>query len=124
MHTSVSKEVQWIDVIGRLYAGAGEACGSVGHSLEVYDIRGAASFSSCNTTSSSSKGLWGAGPVMSLPVPNRITCFQVSWMGVGTYHRTTAVTISWPGCWYQHHTAQGKHCAYVIWNCHVYHQAC
>lgn len=61
-----------------------------GHSLEVYDIRAAGSYSSASTagstaTAAASGGnssgpggrLWTAGPVMSLPVPNRVTCFQV-----------------------------------------------
>lgn len=63
-----------------------------GHSLEVYDIRAAASFStaaasasksgdgaasSSSSSSGCSSGLWTAAPVLSLPVPNRITCFQV-----------------------------------------------
>lgn len=65
-----------------------------GHSLQVYDIRAAASFSTAAAGAGkgagggaaaaadrgSSRGLWTAAPVMSLPVPNRITCFQVSWL--------------------------------------------
>lgn len=68
------------------------------HSLEVYDIRATASFSSAAAataatsggggsaggvssrgagSSSGRGGLWSAPAVMSLPVPNRITCFQV-----------------------------------------------
>lgn len=54
------------------------------HSLELYDIRATSSFSSCDagaagacSSTAASKGLWSAEPVMSLPVPNRVTCFQV-----------------------------------------------
>jgi hypothetical protein len=72
-----------------------------GHSLEVYDIRAAESFSSFRPTaaaaggsiggagagggSSSSScsgrsgGLWRAQPVLTLPVPNKVTCFQVNY---------------------------------------------
>lgn len=72
--------------------GYGPGRGS-GHSLEVYDIRAAASYSSAAAAAdasgssgasaaatgvgSGSGKLWSAQPVMSLPVPNRITCFQV-----------------------------------------------
>lgn len=57
-----------------------------GHSVQVYDIRAAASFSTAAggkgaggaaAADRGSRGLWTAAPVMSLPVPNKITCFQV-----------------------------------------------
>eukprot|EP00878_Enallax_costatus_P006944 GHUV01007277.1.p1 GENE.GHUV01007277.1~~GHUV01007277.1.p1 ORF type:complete len:604 (+),score=213.23 GHUV01007277.1:1623-3434(+) len=60
-------------------AGAADSWGATGHSLQLYDIRAAASFSSCETGSSSgggSRAPWAAEAVMTLPVPNRITCFQ------------------------------------------------
>lgn len=52
------------------------------HSLQVYDIRAAASYSSAAAAASPGGGgirgggLWSAAPLMSLPVPNRVTCFQ------------------------------------------------
>jgi hypothetical protein len=63
-----------------------------GHGLEVYDIRAAESFSSFRPTAAAggagagssssccsgrSGGLWTAQPVLTLPVPNKVTCFQV-----------------------------------------------
>jgi hypothetical protein len=71
---------------------------STGHSLEVYDIRAAASCGSAAagpsggaaaagagggggggsaSAAAGGQGLWTAAPVMSLPVPDRVTCFQV-----------------------------------------------
>jgi hypothetical protein len=72
----------WAEELGCVGSGASS------HSLEVYDIRAAASFSSapaagagaCGSSAASSasgrSGLWSAPPVLSLPVPQRITCFQ------------------------------------------------
>lgn len=94
----------------------GETCAEDGplpswgsrHSLEVYDIRATSSFSSAAAAAAatsggggsaggvgsrgggSSRGLWSAPAVMSLPVPNRITCFQV-----GSGQLTDDV---WDGC--------------------------
>jgi hypothetical protein len=60
------------------------------HTLELYDIRAAASFGGCGDVSaaaaggsSSSRGMWGGEPLMSLAVPNRVTCFQVRRRDVG-----------------------------------------
>jgi hypothetical protein len=81
-----------------------------GHSLQVYDIRAAASFSTAaagakgadaaaaagaaSSSSGGSRGLWTAAPVMSLPVPNRITCFQVSWSHVRLDCHLTVAALS------------------------------
>jgi hypothetical protein len=64
-------------------AAAAAAEALAGHTLELYDIRAAASFSGCGdaggagSSSSSSRGMWGGEALMSLAVPNRVTCFQV-----------------------------------------------
>ncbi|WIA31181.1 hypothetical protein OEZ86_001186 [Tetradesmus obliquus] len=63
-------------------AAAAAAEAPAGHTLELYDIRAAASSSSCggagtsSSSSSSSGGMWGGEALMSLAVPNRVTCFQ------------------------------------------------
>lgn len=93
-----------------------------GHSLEVYDIRSAASWSSAAaangngsaaSVSSSSvgrSGMWSAPAVMSLPVPSRVTCFQVRAsqcahaLGRTADHLACRVdrwgtSLELPGCW-------------------------